>query len=56
MPRVRNVVTGLEWEVPPGHFSLSDAEYEVLPDAEPTATPALTAAPEPEPKKPNKKK
>jgi hypothetical protein len=41
MPRVRNVVTGLTWSVPAGHFSLADSEYEVLPEAPPE--PALVA-------------
>lgn len=33
MPRVRNLETGLEHTVQPGHFSLSQPEkYRVLPD------------------------
>jgi hypothetical protein len=40
--KVRNLTTGLEHEVPRGHFSLEDAEYETVPEPE--------SEPEPEPK------
>ena len=41
MPRVLNRVTGLEHDVPAGHFSLSEPErYDVLPDPDPEPTPA----------------
>ncbi len=41
MARVKNLSTGLEHEVPPGHYSLASPEYEVLaaPPAEPTKQP-----------------
>lgn len=47
MPRVLNKETGREWHVCPGHFSLTDPVYEVLPEPEPEAAPAADAEPEP---------
>ena len=44
MPRVLNLETGVEHEVPEGHWSLEDAVYRVLP-----TTPEPTPEPEPEP-------
>jgi len=44
MPTVRNLVTGLEHGVPAGHFSLTDAEYEVLPEPEPEVEPEVAPA------------
>ena len=35
MPFVRNRVTGLTFEVPPGHYSLKSDLFEVLPEPGP---------------------
>lgn len=52
MPRVKNLSTGLEHLVPPGHFSLNDPEYKILPERERQAAPKAAAEkPKPEPKK-----
>jgi len=50
VPRVKNLSTGLEHLVPPGHFSLNDPEYEVLPERQ-AAPKAAAEKPKPEPKK-----
>ena len=45
MPFVRNIVTGLEHEVPPGHYSLSSALFVVLPEPEPEVAPEPAVKP-----------
>lgn len=47
MPRVLNLGTGREHDVPAGHFSLTDAEYRVLPEPELEPKPVPVAAPKP---------
>lgn len=48
--RVKNLVTGLEHDVPPGHWSLASPDYELV---EPE--PKLEPEPTPEPKRGKKK-
>ena len=55
MPRVRNVLTGVEHDVPPGHFSLSSGEYELVAEPEPVKEPAKEPAPAKTPAKPKSK-
>lgn len=45
MPRVRNLATGLEWDVPAGHYALSSSEYVVLPDRKPEPAPVASEEP-----------
>lgn len=33
MPRVKNLTTGLEHDVPEGHYSLSSSEYQLVEEA-----------------------
>ena len=56
MPRVRNVETDRVWDVPSGHFSLSDPLYVVLAESvEPKPEPVVEApAPEPTLEKPKR--
>ena len=56
MPRVRNRVTGLTFDVPPGHYSLTSDLFEVLPEPapEPAAEPEKPAA-KPRARKPKTK-
>ena len=39
MPRVLNLGTGREHDVPAGHFSLTDPHYQVLPEREEAPAP-----------------
>ena len=47
MPRVRNKETGLEHNVPPGHYSLTSDLFEVLPAEPAKAEPAKAEKPKP---------
>lgn len=51
MPRVQNLSTGNEFDVPESHWSLADGGYKVLPDS--GSAPAPT--PEPTKRAPTKK-